>query len=71
MVAVTSIAVPSAPLPSEAAAESSADSAGGGDAEAGHATFCSMQATHAAHSGLVASALLTHTPAGQHAAHLP
>ena len=50
--------VPRAPLPSEAAAESS-----------GHAVPCVLQALQALHSSLEASAGPSHVPVGQHASH--
>ena len=50
--------MPRAPLPSEAAAESD-----------GHAVPCVWQALQSLHSGLEASAGLSHVPAGQHASH--
>ena len=50
--------MPRAPLPSEAAAESS-----------GHAVPCVLQALQALHSSLEASAGPSHVPVGQHASH--
>ena len=51
--------MPSAPLPSEAAAESS-----------GHAVPLVSQARQALHSGLAPSSGLSHVPTGQHASHV-
>ena len=51
--------MPRAPLPSEAAAESS-----------GHAVPCVLQALQALHSSLEASAGPSHVPVGQHASHV-
>ena len=59
VVVTASSVAPRAPLPSEAAAESS-----------GHAVPCVWQALQALHSGLVASARLSHVPVGQHASHV-
>ena len=60
MVAVTSRVVPSAPVPSEAAAESSFF---------GQEPPPFWQVAQSAHSGFKASSLLSHVPTGQHASH--
>merc|ERR1719199_978566 len=59
VVVTASSVVPSAPLPSEAAAESS-----------GHAVPLVSQARQALHSGLAPSSGLSHVPTGQHASHV-